>query len=637
MKYILRCVIHESSWHRQLDDIVSLAKRTGISSVLLMEESHQIVMSAYTLERHRRMSEIYREIAKRLKEEGIGYSINIATLVGHCDSPLDEDELIDAVHWTSETLIPNDSTYCIMDTSWVKYASEVIRIYASTHPDTIMIDDDFRSLNHSSYLGCFCPLHVKAVSEKIGREISAKELRGAVRSGDKNSLAIRKAWMEVNADAQIKALKEFRKAADEIDPEIRLGLMNSGEPDHSLQGRDMVKMMDALEGKRKPASRPLGGAYEDTVHEAVVSIHQGMALSMEAVSDVGAYIISEVENWPHTLYTKSIKSTSLQMKMHTLAGADALSLNIYDYLASPYSQEPRFENLLIGIKSELDRIEELRKGKTPRGISIPWKKDTALFTPCFAKDRVVPDRLFDSVLPLLGVPTSFSGEGVRLIYGDTLEAMGKEGIRKVLSGKSILTSEAIRYLIDHGYSDELGIKSNGNVNCPGTMRFLENRYTGEFAGNLIANNWMRFCYQKRDIPLYEALKNAEVISEMTDQYETRIGDAIIIYKNSLGGTMVLLPIPVSSWTYSTRSIATVIRNIALSLSKDSDEPFAVVDGINVAPFIYSDDEGNGIIALVNTGLDDERVTIRGIDILENSVEVPALDMKILEFRKGIKA
>ena len=59
MEYILRVAVHEDTWRRQLTELLSLFESTPIREVMLMEESHKILMSAFPREKHLRMAAIY--------------------------------------------------------------------------------------------------------------------------------------------------------------------------------------------------------------------------------------------------------------------------------------------------------------------------------------------------------------------------------------------------------------------------------------------------------------------------------------------------------------------------------------------------------------------------------------------------
>ena len=96
-----------------------------------------------------------------------------------------------------------------------------------------------------------------------------------------------------------------------------------------------------------------------------------MALSISQLSE-DVEIVSEVENWPHTRYTKSLRITALQMKLHALAGADKISMNVFDFMGTPYHQEMEMVKLIRDNKKEITEIQDLRKGKKQQGVGLLW-------------------------------------------------------------------------------------------------------------------------------------------------------------------------------------------------------------------------------------------------------------------------
>ena len=74
------------------------------------------------------------------------------------------------------------------------------------------MDDDFRSLNHGSLLGCFCPIHVKKTAERLERPVSAEDIRQALREESEEALRIRTAWMEANYEGQEQAAGKIERA-----------------------------------------------------------------------------------------------------------------------------------------------------------------------------------------------------------------------------------------------------------------------------------------------------------------------------------------------------------------------------------------------------------------------------------------
>ena len=183
--------------------------------------------------------------------------------------------------------------------------------------DDLMLDDDFRSLNHTAPYGCFCETHARLVSRELGYDVTPLRLRDAACGLGPDAGEVKAAWMRVNFAAQLRAAKAVERAVHAVSPETQVGLMNSGEPAHSVQGRDMDALLRAFSGGGQCLSRPLGGAYSDALHTGAVEMLTGMSLSMAAVHS-STFWASEVENYPNTPYTKSAAVTQLQMQLHAL-------------------------------------------------------------------------------------------------------------------------------------------------------------------------------------------------------------------------------------------------------------------------------------------------------------------------------
>ncbi len=634
MNYVLRVVVHENAWQRQLEDIVSLCHYANIEEVFLKEECHQILMSTFPLEKQKRMAEIYQKMAKRFRQEGIHFSINLATVVGHCDAKLSEEMTLPYTKFVGESLVPNHSTYCLLDTGWQKFIQQMVSLYAESDPEIIMVDDDFRSLNHSGYLGCFCPLHVAKASEACGVPLTAQSLRDHVLGNSRLDRKVRSAWRKINFEGQLQAARAIEEAVHAVNPRIRVGLMNSGEPNHSVQGRDIQLLIKTLAGEEnRPVSRPLGGAYADCLHQELVEIHHGMALSMAQLEDVE--IISEVENWPHTRYTKSIRITELQMKLHALAGADKISMNIFDFMGTPYSQEPGFMDSIRDMKVELNKIEALRKGKKAQGVGMLWHKDCAQtqVNRTHTAQDLIPDRRADSLFTMLGVPVAFTPQKVNFLTESVAENLSDEEILNLLRGGLILEATGFACLTRRGFGEYLGCYSEGLLSEVSCEKLTDPEFCGSFTGNLVPTDWLRQGLKNVEIPLLTALPGARELTEILDVEYRRLGGGACIFENSLGGRVAVLPEYICPWTYSYRSRAYLLRKVVEYLEKGNAD-FTLEEGTNVAPFYYTDHQ-EGLLALLNTGLDSESVTVRTAHSLldgEQNVANESLTLQPLELR-----
>lgn len=609
MSYTLRVVIHEEQWERQLEDIVWICHTANIEEVYLKEQCHQILMSPYPLEKHKRMVVVYKKIAERLEKEGILFSINIATIVGHIDCKLENKDTLPFEKFVGEDLRTSNSVYCILDEKWQKYACEVVALYAETHPKTLWIDDDFRSLNHSCKYGCFCPIHAKSISKKLGKEMTGEEIKKQIVKGDAFGKKVRKAWLQVNYEGQKNAAASIERAVHSVDTTIRVGLMNSGESAHAMQGRDMDELLHIFAGHNQPLSRPLGGAYKDCLHEELIDIHQGMALSIAQLSD-DVEIVSEVENWPHTRYTKSLRITALQMKLHALAGADKISMNIFDFMGTPYRQEMEMVKLIRDNKKEITEIQDLRKGKKQQGVGLLWylgqveklpKKKGTL-------DDLMIKRQFDTLFPMLGIPTCFQESQVNLLSGVNARCCSREKLMQLLQKGLILDAESAMYLCEQGLGDYIGCTDTGKrIKTPPAERLIGEKYHGEFSNNLLPTDWVRLEYEGECIPLFQYSPKCEILSEYVDKEKEYLGDGIALYENQLGGRVCIIPSYIGAWQFAYRSRSWQMKEIVRWLYKEK-YPVLLEDSTNIVPFYY-EEQGDGVLALLNTGLDAEKTKI----------------------------
>jgi hypothetical protein len=605
VKYILRRVIWEDRWQSQLEELVDLCRRVPIEEVLLMEQSHQVLMVPYPLDVHRRFAAIYEQMARTLREHGVRFSVNIATLIGHEDADVPASMILQHQKFVGENLKPAQANYCILDEAWQAYAAEVCVLYARSKPETIFVDDDFRSINHGVFLGCFCPVHVARVGERMGMTLTNEMLLKAVTGPNEIDRKIRSAWMEVTFEGQLQAASKIQQAVETISPSTRLGLMNSGEPSHSVQGRDMDPLLREFSGPtRRPLSRPCGNGYGDALRGDVVALHQGMALSLSVLGD-DVEIVSEVENWPHTRYTKSLTLTRRQMQLHTLAGADALTLNLYDYLATPFAQDSDFEKLLHQVKGELRVLQEARRGKRLKGFGLPWKKDMARYRTCptGSSGELCPDRPLDLYLPRFGVPVQFTPARGNALMGDDVLAFSDTEIIEFLQGGLLLDGLAADHLQQRGFGEYLGCRTVGTLEIAAVERLDVNDFTGSFAGNNLTTDWFRLRRQGREI--FRLEKSAESISLSTilDLDLKELSPGMVLYENKLGGRVAVLAVPSDPWAWLYRSRAYTLGKIIHWLMFDT-LPVWIEDCPDVAPFYYEDPKsGEALLALVNGSLD----------------------------------
>ena len=187
--------------------------------------------------------------------------------------------------------------------------------------------------------------------------------------------------------------------------------------------------------------------YSDALHTGAVEMLTGMSLSMAAVHS-STFWASEVENYPNTPYTKSAAVTQLQMQLHALAGADGLTLNLHDYLATPLPLQREYAEMVCKAAPAVEAVQQLRRGKTMRGVGLPWRGDAALHRQnrAHTPDGMLPARPLDAVLPLLGVPVQFTPAATNVLLGDDVLCYKKAELEAFLRGGLMVDNIAAEHL-----------------------------------------------------------------------------------------------------------------------------------------------------------------------------------------------
>ena len=653
MKYWLRRVIFEDIWERQTDELVSLCGRAQIDGVLLMEQSHMALMAPYPVDvcrkdgtsaasdsflgegqdrhglgsKHERMAGIYRKMSGQLKEAGIHFGINIASLVGHSDMEVPDDYRMDFQRFVGDDGKEAAACYCILDKRWQEYASRVCALYAGTGPECLFLDDDFRSLNHGRQLGCFCPIHVEKTAAKLGRPVTAEQIMDALREpGLPDGLAIRTAWMEANYEGQKEAAAAIEKEVHRSFPDVCLGLMSSDELRHSLQGRPIEDLLHTLAGPgRKMMYRPTGAIYGDALHKAVFEGHQRMSLTMGEIEHP-VHVVSELELFPHTRFTCSRRFSEIMMKTQILAGADDITLNLYDYLGNPVEREPIWEEMLRDNKGFLRRLARLRHGKHLKGFGLPYRMTESRYRTMKKGEisSLYPDRNLDLLLPSMGIPVQFTEGDANAVIGEAMWCYTEEELERFLSKGFLTDARGAEVLIQRGLGQYLGCRPvPAGEEIPAMERMDGPECCGQFLGDILPTRWNLFLPQDRWLLIPQ--EDAISLTTLLDLEKCPLGAGAVLYHNSLGGVCAVLAVPPRQDTWGYRAKAHLIKEIIHRLS-DGVLPVTIPDCPNVGPIYYEDEQsGEGLLAVLNGSLDayNYHMELNGIGICERADMAPS--------------
>jgi len=211
-------------------------------------------------------------------------------------------------------------------------ANELIAL-AESGVKKIFQDDDVRYDWHPAHTRldgmhfCFCPLHIRAFSEKLGWEISRDELIRAVQSNAPADKAIRHEWLAFKRETFMDFVDYCREQVHKKFPQVRLGLMTTFVHLAAWCGTTFAEHVNTWAGPLRPLCRPAQGWYGDHDKNGVLmAVAQTMWTAHCLTDDTEIY--SEVD-WgcPWTqLQNSSRMSADFQIKVNLLLNIKTHSL-----------------------------------------------------------------------------------------------------------------------------------------------------------------------------------------------------------------------------------------------------------------------------------------------------------------------
>jgi hypothetical protein len=628
MLYNLRVCIHPDSWEQQIDDLLWACSYAGIEEVLLCEQPYHVAPVLQPFEYHQKMKKAYSEVIPLLQKRGIRTSMYIKASVGHgCNCKVNLK--FPFQKFMGHLLKASAFEPCLLDPAWQDYMAKVLGEYAKLGFEKIMIDDDFRSVNRSGgQVGCFCALHAQKVSELLGMAIDSEQLLAHVVRNDEKSLRVRKAWLDLNYAGQLAAITKFARAIHAESPKTLFGLMNSGVGSDAMQGRKIKELLRAAAGENKPLSRPAGGAYQDTAKDGIVEMHTRTAQSMVNQGD-NVYYVSEVENFPRNIFSKSRTLLDLHLSIHALLGVSELTLNIFDHYQTPIKYSMEYLDLLKENKAKYTELNSLTKGKKLAGIGFPWHEEI-----CYRlKNRNnSPKEIgfwqkLDTSFLRMGLPVQYTKGELNCLEGDLVLCYSDKELEELLSGGLLLDRIAAENLCERGFADCIGTNFKEQYLAPCYERFssktfnpkYHNQYTPIFNGEDGALS----------ASLFSAEAGATFASELLDIDKKRIGPGTILYENKLGGRICTFATPFlegNNWNIKCRQEQ--LQKI-ISWLTCGNYPLILENCVNVMPLLYRGDL-KSLLVLVNTGFDPQWVELAGAiaaSLPKKQVELAPFELK----------
>ena len=162
------------------------------------------------------LAEKYRLFRCRLNELRVPSGILVQSSIGHGYMP---GKPAPFQRYTGFQNGIQTYTVCPLDEDFRAYIRRAMTTIAREKPMCIMVDDDFRLMNHRLG-GCACPLHMKRYSRISGEEITRQELWDSI-AADTEEGRCRAAHMaEAQRQSLLETAKIMREGIDAVDPAL---------------------------------------------------------------------------------------------------------------------------------------------------------------------------------------------------------------------------------------------------------------------------------------------------------------------------------------------------------------------------------------------------------------------------------
>lgn len=590
MRYVLRACAVEHDTENYVRQLIEAAKFAKIDEIMLCEDNVFIGGIAQPLSAHEKHAATLKKVADEIKAAGINCSFYLKAFTGHFES---RAFALPYTKFVGDDGAASQNECCLLDEDFRKFAQKIFALYAGCGFSAMMLDDDFRSINHrGGRQGCFCDLHVKAASALYGEQLARERLIAASRAYDEESREIKKAFRAANFEGQKKMAESISHAIHQIDPNVRVGLMCSGIDADEIQGRGMYELLRAFAGEeRKPYLRPPGGAYYDEAWNIFSGWREGeryKAYFADAArigkDEGGAEYISEVDIYsPRNIFTKSVKMLDLQIIFHVLAGYGAVSLNIIDHFGTPPKQAEEYFELLRNEKEKYKELERFAEGKQPLGIAFPVRQGMAAALKS-SRFGAAGDSGYDYTLMRMGFPVQFTEGDVNFLSAEATYAYSDEEIGELLKKSLILDNGAARLLIGRGFGEKIGVTAAEAVEEACFEEYSDKEIFGEYAGYRYPASIMSVGGK---LPYRLKLAaGAKPLSVFKDAEMKEIGLASSYFKNAAGGKTLVFGAEISGDGMYNKGRVFGLKNVLKDMF-GGVLPLETEGGVKLVPFCFA--------------------------------------------------
>ena len=457
LHHILRIHLPLDVAERRTVEVLDYCRRTGCSEVLLFTTSYDHAPSFQTLDEIRAYVNAIQPRIEALRHAGVTVSVNVLQTLGHVYFPAAQEKDFPFQRRVYAGGRVSTEGACPLDPKLRDWVTGAYKIYAGLRPPVLFVDDDFRTFM-AGEVSCFCPLHLRAISDLAGRPVTREEVVQSLLSTSWPAPELRRHYYTATTRGFVDLATQIRSAVDTVSPETRVGLMAAAWP-RGAQGVDVAAVAKALAGPHRPLLRPQISFYsEDFIRDAAPAFLN--PARMRATLPESFEYWPEIENYQYSLYAKSARCTFAEMAATVLNGFNHLALNVFDMFGSPLGDSARLVERLETGRRFLDQLHRLvPEGSRAQGVRVFEHRDqlrvrrTDSLGALFASDQMTRR------LPVLGLPIGYGIDSPwQVITGDDVLALDDQDLDRLLAPGALLDATAASALELRGQAERIGAK-----------------------------------------------------------------------------------------------------------------------------------------------------------------------------------
>ena len=564
-KYILRFKI-DPSFHAEdrMQELLEFCRSARIGEVMLFLAAEELSAGHITREELAAYIPMTRKLKALLQRLQIGLSFNPWTTTYHTARGRTLKPGQSFTRMVGETGAQDALAACPLCPEWQAYLNQTFADLArEVQPVAIWVEDDFRLHNHSPELGwggCFCELHLERFSRLVGARVGREEILAKLTaSGQPHPW--RKLWLDLARDTLLEPAQCLRRAVEQAQPGVRLGLMTSSPDAHSIEGRDWHALQHALGSGPSFLVRPHLPPYtEERALHTVPSVTRHTLANLCGPLEV----YPELENSPRCgRYSKSGTFSVWECYEAAVLGGAGITINHFDMMGNGITLDPGFSDYLAQAKPRLDALAELElDDRQAQGVQVLFHPEIAAH--CHARGNMTLNGLrcdstvWAKTLAILGIAHGFTREitppnangraadGDRspiAVNGQTLRALTEPQITALLAGPTILDAESAEILLDRGHGEQIGISTIEWKTLEQAVFAYETILEDD--PTLFGLSRPRMTAQRcaQRLLAMEPLPAAEVLSSIHAPDHRQLFPGAVLFRNRAGGSIVTLAYP----------------------------------------------------------------------------------------------